>query len=133
MAQRVTGVGEATEISGAAPCSAVVSGGEAPVHPLASVTVTVYTPAAVTAIEGMVSPVDQRYAANPAVAERTTVSAEQEDSAPYTVIPGAGAGYCDTFTACEVPWHPPFATTTEYVPGVVMVIDSETAPVDHRY
>jgi archaellum component FlaF (FlaF/FlaG flagellin family) len=100
-------------------------------QPFASVTVTVYEPAAETVIDCVVSPVDQRF---PDVAEDVRVMllpAQNDDGPLMTGV--AGSGFAVTEKAADVAWQP-FASVTVTVkePAADTVIDCVVAPVDQR-
>ena len=73
-------------------------------HPLAPVTVTVYEPAAVTVIDCVVAPVDQRF---PVAEDDVSVMLDPAQKADGPVIVGTvAAGLAVTTFATDVAWHP---------------------------
>jgi hypothetical protein len=107
-------------------CAAEVAG-----QPFASVTVTVYEPAADTVIDCVVAPVDQRFPVN---AEDVSVIVLPAQNALGPLIVGvAGRGFEVTTCAADVAEQPfAFVTVTEYEPAADTVIDWVIAPVDQR-
>ena len=102
---------------------------EVPLQPFASVTVTLYEPDALTAIDCVVAPVLQWYElALDAVS--VTLPPAQNVVGPPAVIVGVGFGLTVTTVAAEVPLQP-FAsvTVTLYEPLVLTVIDCVVAPL----
>jgi hypothetical protein len=101
-------------------------------QPFASVTVTLYDPAAETVIDCVIAPVDQRFPVN---AEDVSVIVLPAQNALGPLIVGvAGRGFEVTACAAEVA-EQPFAsvTVTLYVPPAETVIDCVVAPVDQRF
>src|SRR5690349_12461919 len=88
-------------------------GFDEPVHPFASVTVTVYEPVAEDVIDCVVSLVDHRYdIALDAV--MVTLSPEQILNGPFDVTVGEGLANCVIVTGVLVEVHPlPFVICTE--------------------
>ena len=100
-------------------------------QPPALVTVTEYEPAAETAMDCVVAPVDQRFpVADDEV--RVIVRPAQNDVGPL-MVGVAAAGLDVMATAADVALQPPaFVTVTLYEPAVETVIDCVAAPVDQR-
>jgi hypothetical protein len=111
--------------------AATANGSEVAEQPLASVTVTVYEPAAETTIDCVVSPVDQRLPV-PEDDVRVTVVPAQNDAGPV-MVGVAGAGLAVTANAAEVAEQPPaLLTVTVYEPAAETTIDCVVSPVDQR-
>src|SRR5450432_226061 len=100
-------------------------------QPLASVTVTLYEPAAETVIDCVVAPVDQRF---PVVEEEVSVVLPPAQKAVPPLMAGvAGSAFAVTAKGAEVAWQPPaLVAVTLYEPAAETVIDCVVAPVDHR-
>jgi ACT domain-containing protein len=102
------------------------------VQPLASVTVTVYEPAAETVMDCVVAPVDQRF---PDRAEdvRVIVEPAQKEDGPE-IVGVTGAGFAVTTLAADVAVQPlASVTVTVYEPATDTVMDCVVAPVDQRF
>src|SRR5207248_730140 len=102
-------------------------------HVLASVTVTVYEPVAVTRIDCVVAPVDHMYV-KPTGAVSVTLPPAQNVVAPLGVIVGvAGFALTVTTVASDVALQVlPSVTVTVYEPDVLTRIDCVVSLVDHR-
>ena len=74
-------------------------------HPLALVTVTLWLPDAVTSIDWVVAPFDQRYEV-PALAVRVTEPPSQNVVGPPAVIVAAGSAFTVTVVAVLVALQP---------------------------
>ena len=101
-------------------------------QPLASVTVTLYAPAALTVMDWVVAPLDQRYALALDDVSVTEPPA-QNVVGPPAVMVGDGGGLTVTLVAAEVA-EQPFAsvTVTLYAPAALTVMDCVVAPLDQR-
>ena len=107
-------------IVAAAGCVVIVSAGtgfdvtanaaELAEQPLASVTVTVYEPAAVTVIVCVVAPVDQRF---PVIEDdvSVTVLPVQTSEFPAVMVGLATAGFAVTVKGADVAEQPPASVT----------------------
>ncbi|MBL0238322.1 MAG: hypothetical protein IPQ02_17455 [Saprospiraceae bacterium] len=106
-----------------------------PVHPFASVTVTLYVPAALTLILCVVAVVDHKYVngAVPTLAFAVNVLLVPAHILVSPVIVTTGFG-STVNVRLAVPVHP-FAsvTVTLYVPAVLTLILCVVAVVDHKY
>jgi hypothetical protein len=101
-------------------------------QPFASVTVTLYEPDALTAIDCVVAPVLHKYdEAEDAVS--VTEPPTQNVVGPPAVIDGVGSGLTTTAVAEDVALQP-FASVTVklYEPDAFTAIDCVVAPFDHR-
>jgi hypothetical protein len=103
-------------------------------QPFALVTVTLYDPAALTTMDCVVAPVDQRYEAL-AGAVSVTLAPGQRAVEPLGVMTGtAGSGLTVTAVAALVALQPlALPTVTLYEPDALTAMDCVVAPVDHRY
>ena len=111
--------------------AATAKGAEVEEQPPASVTVTVYEPAAETRIDCVVSPVDQRLPVNEDDV-RVMVVPAQNDAGPV-MVGVAVAGFAVTANAVDVAEQPPaLVTVTVYEPAAETTIDWVVAPVDQR-
>jgi hypothetical protein len=70
----------------------MVCGVQISVHPLESVTVTLYVPGVLTTIDTVVSPVVHKYLPGVPVAVRMTESPSQKEIGPLTIITTTGLG-----------------------------------------
>jgi hypothetical protein len=105
---------------------------EVALQPFAFVMVTLYEPPAVTLMDCVVAPLDQRYELAPE-AVSVTLPPAQNVVAPLAVMAAVGSGFTVTVVAAEVLLQP-FAsvTVTLYDPLAVTLIDCVVAPFDHR-
>jgi hypothetical protein len=102
-------------------------------QPFALVTVTLYDPDALTAIDWVVAPVDHRY--DPlAIAVSLTRPASQNVVGPLGEITGvSGVGLTVTAVAALVALQPfALVTVTLYDPDALTAIDWVVAPLDQR-
>jgi hypothetical protein len=101
--------------------------GEVSVQP-SNVSCTVNVPEALTVIDCVVAPLDQRYDCA-GLAVSVTLPPWQKVVGPSAVI--AAAACVTVFEAVSV--QPSCVTCTEYVPGLETLIEGVVAPVDQRY
>src|SRR5258707_1171640 len=101
-------------------------------QPLASVTVTLYAPAALMAIACVVAPSDQRYALALDDVSVTEPPA-QNVVGPPAVMVGDGRGLTVTLVAAEVAEQPlASVTVTLYAPAALTAMACVVAPLDQR-
>ena len=101
-------------------------------QPFASVTVTLYEPAAETVIDRVVAPFDHAYEA-PAEAVSVTEPPAQNVVGPDAVIDAAGGAFTVTFVGADVALQPfAFVTLTLYEPEAETTIDCDVAPLDQE-
>jgi hypothetical protein len=112
-----------------AALSVTTYGADVAVQPLASVTVTVYVPPAVTVIDCVVAPVDQRF---PLTAEDVSVMLLPGTTEEGPLMTGVATPFAVTTFAADVAVPNALLTVTVYEPGAVIVIDCVVAPVDQR-
>jgi hypothetical protein len=106
---------------------------EVAVQPPAFVTVTLYEPDAVTLIDCVVSPLDQRYEAEDGAVNVTEPPAQNVVDPPAVITGVDGFAFTVTDVAAEAALQPlPFVTVTLYEPDVVALIDCVVAPFDQR-
>src|SRR5712691_8530582 len=102
-------------------------------HPLASVTVTLELPLALTVIDDVVAPFDQRYEV-PLDAVSVTLPPAQNVVGPPAVMLAVGLALTVTAVGVDVALHPlASVTVTLELPLALTVIDDVVAPFDQRY
>jgi hypothetical protein len=94
----------------AAESTVTVTAALVAVQPVAFVTVTVYVPAALTLMDCVVAPLDQRYE-EPALALSVTLPPGQNVVGPEAVIVGVGQVVTTTGVAALVALHPVASVT----------------------
>ena len=119
-------------VSGATGFELTTNGAELAEQPLASITVTVYDPAADTVIDCVVAPVDHRFPVTDDDVSVTVLPVQTREPAPL-IVGVATAGLAVTTNAADVAEQPLASVTfTVYEPAAETVIDCVVAPVDQR-
>ena len=102
-------------------------------QPLAFVTVTLYEPEAVTSIDCVVAPFDQRYPLDAGAVSVTEPPAQKVVGPPAVITGVDGFALTVTVVDAEVALQPlAFVTVTLYEPDVVTLIACVVAPFDQR-